>query len=63
MPSTEPNITRPVDGCSNQNRGKPCFRYVAHETMKIAVRIEMIVISNNAKNYHEYVEQCVIQNS
>lgn len=26
MPSTERNITRPVDGCFNQKREKPCFR-------------------------------------
>lgn len=27
MPSTEPVILRSVDGCFNQNLGKPCFRY------------------------------------
>ena len=41
MPSTGLKISCPVDGCFNRNRGKPCFRYVAHETHKIAVRFEM----------------------
>ena len=43
MPSTEPNILRPVDECFNRNRGKPCFRCVCHGTYKIAVKIEMEV--------------------
>ena len=43
MPSTEHRIFSPVDGCFNQNPGKPCFRCAAHETYRIAVRIEMRV--------------------
>ena len=43
MPSTEPNITCPVDERFHRNRGKCGFRCVAHETIEIAVRIEIRV--------------------
>ena len=41
MSSTERKITYSVDGCFNQDCGKPCFRYITHETHEIAVRIEI----------------------
>ena len=47
MPSTELKILCSVDERFNRNRGKPCFRCVAHETHEIAVRFEM---KHNASN-------------
>lgn len=43
MPSTERNITSPVDECFNENGENYAFRGGGdiHEMMKIAVRIEM----------------------
>ena len=41
MPSTERNITRPVDERFNENGENYAFRLTIHEMMKIAVRIEM----------------------
>lgn len=40
MSSTEHDILRSVDDGFNRIDGKPCFRYVAHKTMKIAIRID-----------------------
>lgn len=59
MPSTELNITRSVDGCFNPKRWKHGFRYVAHEMMKIAVRIEMSVSNSIWIICYFNVEICI----
>ena len=45
MSFTEHGIIGSVDGCFNQNRRDPCFRYITHKTMKISVRIEICAFS------------------